>query len=281
MTQDVGCDRLDVFRRDIITRAEPGTGAGTSIEREGGTRAGTVAQPIGQFRAVRRRVAGRHHQMHKVVLDVRRQIQIENRSPRGKHATLTDPLRSRRGFPGHRLAAVQAEYRLLGGQIGIVDPHMHQKTVELRLRQRVGALLLDRVLRCHDQKQVRQAKRLAAYRDLALTHCLEQCRLHLGRRTVDLVGQYDVVKHRALVEMETAVLRAVDLGARQVGWQQVRSELDAVKVTLDTRGQGLDRPRLGKTRGTLDQQMTIRKQRNQQAFDQRRLTEYLPFHVAA
>ena len=44
----------------------------------------------------------------------------------------------------------------LAGRSGIADAHVHQEAVELRFGQRVGAFLLDRVLRGHHQEQRRQ-----------------------------------------------------------------------------------------------------------------------------
>src|SRR3546814_2544549 len=66
-----------------------------------------------------------------------------------------------------------------GVGLRVTDAHVHQEAVELRLWQREGALLLDRVLRRHHQEQRRQRIGLAADGDLALAHCLEQGRLHL------------------------------------------------------------------------------------------------------
>ena len=74
----------------------------------------------------------------------------------------------------------------------VADAQLQQEAVDLRLGQRVGALLLDRVLRGQHQERVRQRERLAADGHLALLHRLEQRALHLGRRAVDLVGQDDV-----------------------------------------------------------------------------------------
>jgi hypothetical protein len=51
---------------------------------------------------------------------------------------------------------------------------------------------------------------------LALLHGLEQRRLHLGRRAVDLVGQHRVAEDRTLAELEGAragALAEVDLAA--------------------------------------------------------------------
>ena len=150
---------------------------------------------------------------------------------------------------------------------------MHQETVELRLGQRIRAFLLDRILRRHDQEQRRQQIRRAPDGDLALAHRFEQRRLHLGRRAIDFVGQQQVVENRAALEFEGRLLRPIDLGAGQIGRQQVRRELDAMEVAFDARGEFLDRRGLGQTRRALDQQMAIGEQRDQQTIDERGLAD--------
>ena len=64
-----------------------------------------------------------------------------------------------------------------------------QEAVELRLGQRERALELDRVLRREHEERLGQRVRLAVDGDLPLLHRLEQRRLRLRRRAVDLVGE--------------------------------------------------------------------------------------------
>ena len=101
------------------------------------------------------------------------------------------------------LGAIELENRALAGRIGIVDEHVQQEAIELRLGQRVRSFLLDRVLRRHDHEQRRQRIGHGADGDLPLAHRLEQRRLHLGRRAIDLVGEHEVVEQRALAETRT------------------------------------------------------------------------------
>jgi hypothetical protein len=110
---------------------------------------------------------------------------------------------------------------------------VQQEAIELRFGQRIRAFLLDRVLRRHDHEQLRQRIGHGADGDLPLAHRLEQRRLHLGRCAVDLIGEHEVVEQRALAEHERAVLRPIDLGAREVRGQEVRRELQAVEIAFD------------------------------------------------
>gem|GEM_PF-5538533 len=45
-----------------------------------------------------------------------------------------------------------------------------------------------------------------------------------------------MMKQRALLKTETAVLRSIYIGTGEIGRQQVGSELDALEITLDTAG---------------------------------------------
>ncbi|MNI60712.1 hypothetical protein D3C73_1159440 [compost metagenome] len=76
-------------------------------------------------------------------------------------------------------------------------------------------------------------------------------------------------------KLETPFLRAPDLGAGQVGRQQVRSELHTCEVCLQPCRQGPDGRGLGQARCTLHQQVAIGQQGNQKTFDQRRLANDL------
>ena len=175
----------------------------------------------------------------------------------------------------------QLEYRQFGDRIRIADRHVHQEAVELGLRQGERAFLLDRVLCRHHHEQFGQLPGAAADGDLLLGHRLQQRGLHLGRCTVDLVGQDDVVEQRAALELEAAGLRAEHVGAGEVGRQQVGGELHAMEVRLDARRQRLHRRGLGQARCALDQQVTVGQQGHQQAVDQVRLADDALLQVVA
>ncbi|MDT4853115.1 hypothetical protein FQZ97_873690 [compost metagenome] len=83
------------------------------------------------------------------------------------------------------------------------------------------------------------------------------------------------MEDRPLLEHETAGFRTIDLGAGDVGGQQVGGELDAMKFRLDTFGQFLDRLGLGQPGRAFDQHVTIGEQGDQQPFDELLLAEDL------
>ena len=156
---------------------------------------------------------------------------------------------------------------------------MQQEAIELRLGQRIRALLLDRVLRRHDHEQRRQRVGHGADGDLPLAHRFEQRRLHFGRRAVDLVGEHEVVEQRPLPEHERAVLRPIDLGAREIGGQEIRRELQAMEVAFDAVAQDFDRARLRKPGRAFDEQVAVAQERDEHAIQQPFLADDETFQV--
>ena len=63
-----------------------------------------------------------------------------------------------------------------------------EKTIELRLGQRIRALVFDRVLRSADEERRRQRMGFAIDRRLTFFHCFKQCGLCFGWRPVNFVG---------------------------------------------------------------------------------------------
>ena len=98
-----------------------------------------------------------------------------------------------------RGAADDLEFLLL---LGIIDEGVEHEAVELGLGQRVGSLLLDRILRGQHEERFGQPAALASGRHLVLLHRLEQRGLGARRGAVDLVGQHQVGEDRAGLEAE-------------------------------------------------------------------------------
>ena len=109
----------------------------------------------------------------------------------------------------------------------VAEARAQEEAVELRLRERERALVLDRVLGRDQQERVGQLPRDAVDRDLVLGHRLEQRRLRLRHRAVDLVDEDDVREQRPLLELELARLLVEDAEAGDVGRLQVGRALDA------------------------------------------------------
>ncbi len=161
-------------------------------------------------------VVGHRHPAHQV-------LQLED-AVAGQHgADLVDDLR--RGPAG------DLELFLEGR---ILDEDLEHEAILLGLGQRIRAFLLDRVLRRQHEERIGELVAHPADRDLPLLHGFEQCRLRLGRRAVDFIGENDVREQRPLQEAELALAgRAVlldHLGAGDVRRHQVGRELDTAEI---------------------------------------------------
>jgi hypothetical protein len=74
---------------------------------------------------------------------------------------------------------------------------------------------------------------------------------------------------------KAAGFRAIDLGAGNVGRQQIRGELDAMELGFDALGEFFDRFGLGQTRRALDQHVAVGEQGDEQTLDEFFLAENL------
>ena len=109
----------------------------------------------------------------------------------------------------------------------VAERRPQEEAVELRLGQREGPFVLDRVLRREQQERARQLPRDAVRRYLPLGHCLEQRGLRLGCRPVDLVDENDVGEDRPRPELEVPRLLVEHGEPGHVGGLQVGGALDA------------------------------------------------------
>ena len=99
----------------------------------------------------------------------------------------------------------------------ITNLHLHHKSVDLRLGQRIGTLLFDGVLRRQNQKRIIEWIRIAADRHLPLLHRLEQSTLNLGRGAIHLIRQDNICENRPLFRHELAGALIEDESPRQIG----------------------------------------------------------------
>ncbi len=150
---------------------------------------------------------------------------------------------------------------------GVDHPHLEQEPVALHLGEGIHALGLDGVLR--GQHDERPGQRMGAPRqaDLALGHDLQQGRLHLGGRPVDLVGEQEVDEHRPELDVEALAGRVVHPGADDVARHEVGGELDAGEGAAHHGGERGGRERLGDARHPFEKAVTAGEQRHQQSFD--------------
>jgi hypothetical protein len=74
-------------------------------------------------------------------------------------------------------------------------------------------------------------------------------------------------------KLEFTFFMAVNIGTYQIGRQQVRGELNTVKISFDGFGEGFYRCRLRQTGHTLDQEMTLTQEADEHAVDEITLSD--------
>lgn len=163
-----------------------------------------------------------------------------------------------------KLASVQHLSLLFPARVA--DPDPDQKAVQLRLGQRVCALVLDWVLGGQDQEGSRQRPGDPLHRHLALLHPLQQRRLGLGGRAVDLVRQYEIGKDRPLTHLEIPGALIEDGGAGDVRGHEVGGELDPGEAQAAAPGEGSRHQGLGQSGEVLDQNVAVGEDGQQDQF---------------
>jgi hypothetical protein len=102
---------------------------------------------------------------------------------------------------------------------------------------------------------------------VALLHALQQARLGLRRGAVDLVDQDDVGEDRPRMELEAALALVVDVGADDVGRQEIGRALHPRVVGVQGACQRPRERRLADPGVVLDEDVTLGKQRDQEIAD--------------
>src|SRR3954465_445302 len=186
----------------------------------------------------------------------------------------------RRRHRGNRRLAVaggQRQDAVLLRLRRIVDDHVEHETIELRLGQRIGALLLDRILRREHEQRPLERVADAVHGHLVFLHRLEERRLCLRRRAVDFVGEDHVGEDRSGDEADLAAtadpILLDHLGADDVRRHQVGRELDAVELQMNRLRQALDQQRLRQPRHAAQQHVAAGKKRGQDLPDHRLLAD--------
>ena len=160
--------------------------------------------------------------------------------------------------------------------IGIIDVDLHQEAIELRLRQRVGALLLDRVLRREHMEGAGNVVTIAGDGHVVLLHRLQQRGLGTRARAIDLIGHQQLTEDRAGDEPETALAAGTliqHLAAQDVGRHEIGGELDAAGVEPEHDSHGLDQLGLGEAGKTDQQRVPPAQHGDERLLDHRLLPE--------
>jgi hypothetical protein len=235
-----------------------------------------VVAPLGERERLRRaeereRAAGRDAEVERLRLarrgdDAHHVVneRVVNRDGVDGVLQLDYVLAGQHGSQGfERVAALAvAQNLLLDLERGIAQPQPQHEAVNLRLGERVGAVMLDRVLRGDDHEGRAQAIGHALDRDVPLGHRFKERRLRLRGGAVYLVGEDDVGEDGAVLELESAVALVVDREPDDVGRQEVGGELDALEGAVDGLCERLRERRLADAGDVLDEKVPTRQKRD-------------------
>ena len=271
-------DVANVLDRHVRPRLKQRPNLARQHHRLSGPRARPEPQELvdhrrGQFALGMRR----QHQPHRVILNVRRDhhfphepLMLNDR--RAVQDLLDILLRPGRG-------SIENLSQLL--PIRVPQLQLEEESIELGFGQWVRALLLDRVLRGHDEERPVELVGLGADGHRLLLHRLQQRRLGLGRRPIDLVGEDDLSEDRPTAELELppAIRLDHDRRAGDVGRHQIRRELDARERQVQRLGQRADQQSLAQAGHTLQQRVAAAEQARQHPVDDLLVADDCPLNL--
>ncbi len=147
---------------------------------------------------------------------------------------------------------------------------MEQKAVELCLRQRVGSLLFQRILRGqHDEGRGYQMD-FATHGHLPFLHCFEHGSLCFRWRAIDFISEDKIREYWTGKEViGTFVGEGVflnDLCSGHIAWHQVGSELDPFECQIERLGQRADEQCFGQARDAFQQRVPASEHGHQYLF---------------
>jgi len=153
----------------------------------------------------------------------------------------------------------------------IVDFQFHEKTVQLRFRQRIGTFHFEWILRRQYKKRGIELMSCLSDGDAALFHRFEQCRLRFRRRTVDFVRKHDVGEDRPGVEFESVRGSVVDRNSQDVRRKRVARELDPAKLEREAPPDRSSKGGFADPGYVFDEDMASRKKRCERQLDRSRV----------
>lgn len=145
---------------------------------------------------------------------------------------------------------------------------LHEKSVQLRFRQRIGSFCFDRVLSRQNKERIRQFVRLATYCQLTFLHRLKQCTLSFRWCAVDFVSKDHVSEQWTFDKLKDAITCCLvlleHLRAGDVTRHQVWCELNPAKRQIDQRCHRRHEHRLCQTGHPLQNTMPFAEHRDQE-----------------
>jgi len=157
--------------------------------------------------------------------------------------------------------------------VGVPDRRLHEKAVELGLRQAVRARLFDRILRRNDHERLADRMGNTVNRHPGLFHDLEQRCLGLRACPVYLIRKHDVGEYWSRMKLEGARSLVVDADTGDIPGQQVRCELDATGRTVHGLGHRPSQRGLSGSGEVFEEQVPLAEERREAQTDDERLAK--------
>src|SRR5882762_9594869 len=241
---------FEVVGEAIVAATEVGAGLRGALEHECAARADTQSELLTLARTV--------DDLKSVVVQAGVHLDVRNGVLHGQHiADIGDRIERIERI----IANALAQNFLFRFVRGIAHFDAHQETVELRFRQGIGAVMLDRILRGDHEKRLRQRERFAVDGDLRFVHGFKKRGLRARGGAVDFVSEDHVGENRAGTKFKITRLGIVDADAENIAGEQVRRELDALKTAVKGFCERLCESGLADAGNVFDEQMTARDQR--------------------
>ena len=158
---------------------------------------------------------------------------------------------------------------MLSGRIR--DQNLHEKTIKLRLGQRIRSFELHRVLRGEHGEKAGKRMARSINRDLPLFHRFQQRRLGAGRGAVNLIDQQQIGEDRAAMQGKASRRHIEYVGAEYVGGHQIGGALHPLKLQLQQARHGFDGKRLRQPGHTFHQAVAGAEDDQQELVDDRLL----------
>jgi hypothetical protein len=153
---------------------------------------------------------------------------------------------------------------------------VEHEPIELRFRERIRSLELDRILGREHEERERERIGLSSGRHSILLHRLEERGLRLRRRPVDLVREDHVREERPADELEGALSGHLvvleDLGPGDVGRHEVGRELDPAELEIQDLRERRDEERLRKSGDADEKAVAVGEEHREELLDHGVLT---------
>jgi len=153
---------------------------------------------------------------------------------------------------------------------GISHQNLHEEAVKLGLRQRIGALHLDGILRGHHQERRLQLVRGRTAGHGPFLHGFQQGGLRFGSGAVDFVGQHEVGEDRSGLEAQSFMSTFIRLdhhAADDIRRHEIWRKLYPGILKLQGARQRTQQRGLSEARNPFQQHVPGRQQADEHAFD--------------